>query len=47
MTIAGLAKCMTSRYYHEGEKKKKTQLTRLSPFNSESHNQVEERSIKT
>ena len=23
MTIAGLAKCMTSRYYHEGEKKKK------------------------
>ena len=27
MTIAGSAKCMTSRYYHEGEKKKKQNPT--------------------
>ena len=51
--MAGLAKCMTSRYYHECKKKKnkkqktKQNLVRLSPSNSESHNQVEERSIKT
>lgn len=47
MTMAGVAKCMTSRYHHECKKKKTKKLIRLSPSNSESHNQVEERTIKT
>ena len=45
--MVGSAKCMTSTYYHECKKKKIKKLIRLSPSNSESHNQVEEKSIKT